>query len=156
MRLVSPGGTVDGVSIRASRWNRLGGVAVAGLLVLTAAACSRTTVSRPPDDASPEQVVRAYADAVHAGDCGTAGALVADRSQSWCGDVDITALTVTGTTQERKATESGDGPMIQRVWVDLTTVGADASLPDGERQWSYLLDRTGPNGAWRIYDQGMG
>jgi hypothetical protein len=96
--------------------------------------------------------VRAYADAVHAGDCGTAGALVADRSQSWCGNVDITALTVTGTTQERKATESGDGPMIQRVWVDLTTEGADASLPDGERQWSYLLDRTGPNGAWRIYD----
>lgn len=129
---------------------------MAGLLVLTAAACSRTTVSIPPDDASPEQVVRAYADAVHAGDCGTADALVADRSQSWCGNVDITALTVTGTMQERRATERGDGPMIQRVWVDLTAEGADASLPDGERQWSYLLVRTGPNGAWRIYDQGMG
>ena len=106
--------------------------------------------------ATPEQVVRAYADAVHAGDCTTAEALVADPSQSWCGNVDITALTVTGTTQERKATESGDGPMITRVWVNLTPKGGDGSLPDGEQQWSYLLDRTGPNGAWRIYDQGMG
>ena len=100
--------------------------------------------------------MRAYADAVHAGDCATAEALVADRSQSWCGDTDITALTVTGKTQESKTTESGDGPVIQRVWVNLTPRGGDASLQDGELMWSYLLDRTGPNAAWRIYDQGMG
>ena len=106
--------------------------------------------------ATPEQVVRAYADAVHAGDCTTAEALVADPSQSWCGNVDITALTVTGTTQERKATETGDGPMITRVWVSITPKGGDGSMPDGEQPWSYLLDRTGPSGAWRIYDQGLG
>ena len=102
--------------------------------------------------ATPDQVVRAYADAVHAGDCITAEALVADPSLSWCGNVDITALAVTGTTQERKASESGDGPMITRVWVSMTPKGGDGSLPDGEQPWSYLLDRTGPNGAWRIYD----
>ena len=100
--------------------------------------------------------MRAYADAVHAGDCITAEALVADPSLSWCGNVDITALAVTGTTQERKASESGDGPMITRVWVSMTPKGGDGSLPDGEQPWSYLLDRTGPNGAWRIYDQGLG
>ena len=139
-----------------SRRTRLAMAAVAGALVLTVASCARANVPVPPDDATPEQVVRTYADAVHAGDCATARALVADRSQSWCGGTDITALKVTGTTQERKSTESGDGPVIQRVWVDLIPRGGDASLPDGELMWSYLLDRTGPNGAWRIYDQGMG
>jgi hypothetical protein len=138
------------------RWGRLAGVAAAGAVVLAVSSCARVDVPTPPDEATPEQVVRAYADAVHAGDCATAQALVSDRRQSWCGDTDITALTVTGTTEERRTTESGDGPMIRRVWVDLTPRGGDGSLPDGEVSWSYLLDRTGPNGAWRIYDQGMG
>lgn len=129
---------------------------MAGALALTVAACSRSTAPTPPDDATPEQVVRAYVDAVQAGDCDAARALVEDEGQSWCGNVDITAMTVTSTTQERKATETGDGPMIQRVWVDLTTSGGDGSLPDGDQMWSYLLERTGSNGAWRIYDQGMG
>ena len=106
--------------------------------------------------AAPEQAVHAYADAVHAGDCGTAQALVSDRRQSWCGHTDITGLKVTGTTQERKTTESGAGPVTQRVWVNLTPRGGDGSLPDGELMWSSLLDGTGPNGAWRIDDQGMG
>lgn len=46
--------------------------------------------------------------------------------------------------------------MITRVWVDLTTHGGDISMLDGPHEWSYLLDRTGPSGAWRIDDQGMG
>ena len=100
--------------------------------------------------------MRAYVDAVQAGDCDAARALVEDEGQSWCGNVDITAMTVTSTTQERKATETGDGPMIQHVWVNLTTSGGDESLPDGDRLWSYLLERAGSNGTWRIYDQGMG
>lgn len=140
----------------ASVWTRLGTAAGAGALVVTVASCSRANVAVPPDDATPEQVVRAYADAVRAGDCDTAEALVFDRSQSWCGDTDITSLKVTATTQEPKSTESGDGPLIQRVWVNLTPQGGDGSLPEGELMWSYLLDGTGPNGAWRIYDQGMG
>jgi hypothetical protein len=110
----------------------------------------------PPDSATPEQVVQAYAHAVHAGDCSTAGSLVDEPAESWCGNVDITTLVVTQRTQERRATESGDGPMIERVWVELTSRGGDVSLADGEHEWSYLLDRTGPNRAWRIYDQGMG
>lgn len=111
----------------------------------------------PSAHASPQDVVRAYSAAVHAGDCDTAVALLTTSHQSWCGSVDITALKVTKTTQEPKATETGsDGPLIERVWVDLTSQGGDVSLPDGDHEWSYLLDRTGPDGAWRIYDQGMG
>lgn len=52
--------------------------------------------------------------------------------------------------------KAGNGPLIQRVWVEVTIEGGDGSLPDGRNPWSYLLDRTGPSGAWRIYDQGMG
>ena len=85
---------------RASRRTRLAMAAMSGALVLVIASCARADVPAPPDDATPEQVVQAYADAVHAGDCDTAQALVADRSQSWCGDTDITALKVTGTTQD--------------------------------------------------------
>lgn len=123
---------------------------------VTAAACSTTRVPMPPDDATPEQVVRAYADAVHARDRKTADALVDNQRQNWCGSIDITALKVTTRTQEHKQTGSGQGPMIERVWVRLTSQGGDVSLPDGDHVWSYLLDRTGPRGAWRIYDQGLG
>ena len=140
----------------ATRRTAVGVALLTASLGLGIAACSRGSVPMPADSATPDQVVRAYADAVHAGDCETAGALVADSSQSWCGNVDITALEVTERTQEPKATESGDGPIIERVWVTLTTSGGDGSLADGEQMWSYLLDHTGPNGAWRIYDQGMG
>lgn len=128
----------------------------AASVCLFLAACASQHVAPPPDDATPEQVVQAYAHAVHAGDCATAAGLVATTRQTWCGSVDITALQVTRRTQERKATVAGDGPMVQRVWVDLTSHGGDNSLPDGQHLWSYLLDRTGPHGAWRIYDQGLG
>lgn len=136
-------------------WRGILVAAIAGLVSLTAA-CSAARVPMPSANATPEQVVRSYAAAVHAGDCDTAAALVHSRGQSWCGTIDITALKVTGRTQERKATESGGGPIIERVWVNLTTSGGDVSLPDGHHVWSYLLDRTGPRGAWRIYDQGLG
>ncbi|MCE1180212.1 MAG: DUF4829 domain-containing protein [Micrococcales bacterium] len=120
------------------------------------AACSSTQVAMPPDDATPEQVVRAYVDAVHAKDCETADALFEDGEGSWCGDIDITSLTVTSQSQERRETTSGAGPVIERVHVQITTRGGDVSMPDGEHMWSYLLDRVGPNKAWRIYDQGVG
>ncbi|MEO6996783.1 MAG: hypothetical protein ABI112_01740 [Terracoccus sp.] len=131
---------------------------VAAALGFTVAGCSSPEhVPLPSALASPQDVVRAYSAAVHAGDCETAGALVTASHQSWCGSVDITALKVTRTTQEPKATATGsDGPLIERVWVDLTSQGGDVSFPDGDHEWSYLLDRTGPQGPWRIYDQGMG
>ena len=129
---------------------------LASALSLSIAACSTARVPIPPDDATPEQVVQAYADAVHARDCKTAEALVINQRQSWCGSIDITGLKVIELTQERKATDSGQGPMIERVWVSLTSRGGDISFPDGDHVWSYYLDRTGPNGAWRIYEQGTG
>lgn len=101
-------------------------------------------------------MVRAYGDAVHAGDCVTADALVVSSGRSWCGDVEINSMRITETTSEKRATESGDGPRITRVWVEMNVSGGDSSLPEGQMLWSLLLDRVGPEGAWRIYDQGMG
>jgi hypothetical protein len=129
---------------------------MASVLSLTMADCSTARVPMPPDGATPEQVVQSYADAVHAGDCKIAEALVNDRAQSWCGRIDISALKVTELTQERKEAGSGQGSLIERVWVTFTSRGGDISVSDGDHVWSYLLDRTGPNGAWRIYDQGLG
>ena len=137
-------------------WRRVLAVTLASALSLSIAACSTARVPIPPDYATPEQVVQAYADAVHARDCKTAEALVNNQRQSWCGSIDITALKVIELTQERRETGSGQGPMIERVWVTLRSQGGDISIPDGDHTWSYLLDRTGPNGAWRIYDQGLG
>ena len=59
-------------------------------------------------------------------------------------------------TRRRWRSDSGQGPMIERVWVNLTSQGGDISLPDGDHVWSYLLYGTGQNGAWRINDQGTG
>lgn len=126
------------------------------LVGLTGAGCSGQQVPLPPVTASAQEVVSAYASAVHAGDCATAGALMADAQRSWCGSIDIPSFAITHTTEEERAGQGGGGHPIQRVWVELTSRGGDVSLPDGEHQWSYLLDRTGPHNAWRIYDQGMG
>jgi hypothetical protein len=105
---------------------------MASALSLSNAACSTARVPIPPDAATPEQVVRAYADAVHARDCKTAEALVNNQRQSWCGSIDITALKVIELTQERRETGSGQGPMIERVWVTLRSQGGDISIPDGD------------------------
>lgn len=126
------------------------------LVGLSAAGCSGQRVPLPADTASPQEVVYAYASAVQAGDCATAGKLMADAKRSWCGSIDLPNFAITHTTQEERAGQGGGGHTIQRVWVKLTSRGGDVSLPDGEHQWSYLLDRTGPHDTWRIYDQGMG
>lgn len=110
----------------------------------------------PPDDATPEDVVKAYVEAVHEGDCDTADALSESPPDNWCGSSDLTGLKITDITQEPRQTETGEGPQIERVWVEFDLVRSDGSMPEGRTMWSYLLDRTGPNGAWRIYDQGLG
>lgn len=131
-------------------------LAVSAALGLVTGSCAIAHVPVPPNEATTEVVVQAYADAVHARDCTTAAALVSDKAQSWCGTIDITGMTVTETTQERRQTATGEGHLIERVWVRFTLRGGDVSLPDGDHVWSYLLDRTGPRGAWRIYGQGLG
>ena len=119
-------------------------------------AASAVDVPMPPDDASPEQVVRSYVDAVHAEDCDTAEALMTRPSGSWCGNIDITSLEIRGRWQERKESEAGDGPMVEYVSVEIATRGGSAPMPDGTHRWGYLLERAGGDGPWWIYDQGVG
>lgn len=106
-------------------------VVVAGF-VLVVARASHEPVAMPSNQATPQEVVRAYGDAVHAGDCVTADALVVSSGRSWCGDVEINSMRITETTSEKRATESGDGPQITRVWVEMNVSGGDSSLPEGQ------------------------
>lgn len=68
---------------------------------LTLAACPSVSVAMPSNDATAEQVVASYADAVHAGDCHTADSLVHRDGLRWCGTIDITSLKVTHSTHEK-------------------------------------------------------
>lgn len=116
-----------------------------------AAGCSHAEV--PPDDASPQDVVRAYVAAVNAQDCSTASKLAPDTAGSWCGKSRLDDLQITGMTDEPR--EDDAARTVNHVWVEFTLHGGDGSMKEGRNTWGYLLDRTGPNGAWRIHDQGV-
>src|SRR4051794_35876092 len=60
-----------------------------------------SAVAVPPDHATPEQVVTAYLEALNAQDCGTAEALMTQRTKEtaaqWCKDVaSLTSVRVHG------------------------------------------------------------
>lgn len=129
---------------------RLRGIVVLPLLL---AGCSRSGhVAVPADDASPQDVVRAYVAAVNAKDCTTAITLA--PGDSWCGRARLDELRLTSTTDQTR--EGNPSRKVKYVAVQFTLHGGDGSMPDGPHGWGYLLDRTGPQGAWRIYDQGVG
>ncbi len=140
-------------------------------LVLVAAAtyafAGRQTadVAVPPDDATPEQVVAAFLDALDARDCDTAAALWATETAdggepSWCGDVaPLDSIEIQDHSLESPA-DSGHDPGDQVAWVDVTftldwrAFGSDGSMPEGANDWGYLLVRSSPDDPWRITDQG--
>ncbi|WP_252976266.1 hypothetical protein [Janibacter melonis] len=62
--------------------------------LLALAACGGERVAIPPDDATPEEVVRAYTDALAAQDCETAEEIASVMGDTWCGDVEVGAATV--------------------------------------------------------------
>lgn len=127
-------------------------VGCAAPLLLVVAGCSHVAV--PADDASPQDVVRAYVAAVNAKDCSTAKDLAPSSAGSWCGSATLDDLQITGTSDETREGEPSE--KVKHVAVQFTLRGGDGSMTEGRNGWGYLLDKTGPNGAWRIYDQGVG
>lgn len=121
------------------------------VVLLAGAGCAR--VATPAPAASPEDVVRAYVAAVNAKDCSTAKELAPGSAGQWCGHVRLDDLQVTGTSDE--AHEGDPSRQVKHVSVQFTLHGGDGSMGEGRNGWGYLLDRTGPDGAWRIDDQGM-
>lgn len=116
-------------------------------------------IAMPADDASPEEVVTAYLEAVAAHDCETAVDLyhrelrcpalrslrileVRDpfvEEPEWSGRTDAEEVVSVPTRIDLE----------WRPFADMTT-------QDGPQPWSYLLARPSDGGPWRIVDSGNG
>ena len=148
---------------------------VAGALVLLVAAAvgyllllPRQTgdVAVPPPDATPEQVVTAYIDALSAHDCETAESLMVERAKDtvtpWCKDVaSLTNVEIHDHfTEPPKASGHSAPDEVANVPVtfDLNwrPFHNDGSMEGGATMWGYLLVRGSSGSPWRIFDQGTG
>ncbi len=147
-------------------------VAVAIYLMVT---MPSKDVDMPADDASPEQVVAAYMEALDAGDCETAKALVIPSShestQRWCSQVasmsDATVAAADPEPAELSSSanlQSSGESAASREMVDVRVTfdfrrrpfAWDISLPDGPTSWGYGLQRESPAEPWRIFAEGNG
>ncbi|MEL7977325.1 hypothetical protein AAG589_15795 [Isoptericola sp. F-RaC21] len=150
--------TVDTAPAPARRRRRLGWWVTLALVVVVVAfgvaqilPPPRTAdVVAPPADATAEEVVRAYLEAIDAHDCGTArelsGASFAGTTETMCHDA--ASLTVTDLATV------GTGAVSTSFDVDWRLFAEDASIPEGGFGWTYFLTR-GDDG-WRIEDAGNG
>lgn len=140
-------------------------VAIVGIVAYSVLPLWKTAdVAVPPDDASPEQVVTAYLDALNQHDCGTAKAVAtrhfAEHARSWCTDVSSLAHLLIHQSRPVTPDEVGLAPPAQavEVWVrfDLTwrLFHGDPLTPDGTTYWGYVLERDSADAPWRINDEG--
>ncbi|WP_262848769.1 DUF4829 domain-containing protein [Mumia quercus] len=121
-------------------------------------------VAIPPDDATPEQVVAAYVDALDAHDCDTASALrTRDSSESalsWCESVASLEEIEVGVhfPESRGYTEAE--PREELVGVGVTfnlqwrPFRDDGWIEEGRTTWGYTLAREAETHPWRIVDEG--
>jgi hypothetical protein len=123
-------------------------------------------VAVPADNATPEQVVRAYLDALDAHDCRTAEALVTagtgDTAKTWCADVaHLTDVHIEEHVRQRPE-DSGIPANAEVVYVPVSfnvswrRFHNDGSMDEGATTWGYLLTHPSSNSPWRIFDQGVG
>jgi hypothetical protein len=123
-------------------------------------------IAVPANDATPEQVVTTYLDALNAHDCETAEAVMTadtkDSAKSWCEDVaSLTDVDVNDHVGERPKDSGHTAPdEVANVPVtfDLNwrLFHDDGSMDEGATMWDYLLVRDSPESPWRISDQGTG
>lgn len=104
------------------------------------------TLSVPPDSATPETVLRAYLDAVVAGDCTKAHAFAASTfvfgNGELCGRLQMHSYAINPQPAGNPAND-----LVFATTIRVT--GGDQSMPDGDHTWFYTLKRQ-PNGAWRL------
>lgn len=107
-------------------------------------------VLSPPADATAEEVVRAYLEAIDAHDCDTAQDLTAPSfaavTESMCHDA--ASLTTT------ELQTVGTGAVHASFDIDRRLFAEDVSVPEDGWGWTYYLTR-GPEG-WRVSDAGNG
>ena len=126
-----------------------------------------STVVPPPASSGPEVVVRAWIDAVNAGDEPAGRALSttafadADRAAEEAGwfantltirDLEVgEAVPVRGLVSNRDYAQVVAVPV-----VFLLEQKREISFRDGLVQWGFVLVRDGPGERWRINEQGLG
>ena len=122
-------------------------------------------VAVPPRDATPEQVVTAYLDALNAHDCDTAAALTvagAEGGARWCRDVaSLKNVDVRDHFMEVPEYSGHSAPdevahVPVSFDVDWRPFHNDGSMGEGATTWGYLLVRGSVDAPWRIFDQGVG
>jgi hypothetical protein len=123
-------------------------------------------IAVPANDATPEQVVTAYLDALNAHDCDTAEAVWTSDAKvgakMWCEDVaSLTDVDVRDNFKERPQW-SGNSASDEVVNVPVTfnlnwrLFHNDGSMDEGVTGWSYELLRDSPDSPWRIFGDGVG
>ena len=123
-------------------------------------------VAAPPGDATPEQVVTAYLEALNAHDCDTAAALMIAGAESsawlWCEDVaSLKDVEVRDHVMELPEDSGHSAPdEVANVPVnfdlDWRPFHNDGSMDEGATGWGYLLVRNSADTPWRIFAQGVG
>jgi hypothetical protein len=157
--------------VKALRW--LAALAVGTLLVVGRATWfllkpphQTDDVPSPPADASPEQVVRAYLEALNAHDCATAEEVMAEGSESvaddWCRDLaHLTHIRVGQNSVENpqwlgfpRGTDEEFVSVPVSFDLDWRLLHSDGTMSQGPTSWGYVLFRDGPDHPWLIFDQG--
>jgi len=113
------------------------------------------SVPLPPSTASPEQVVRTFVAALDAHDQGTARALCV-RGTPPCGSLDAYVRVGIAQLGAVPPIPLGGQAGAKRVYVpvDLTGRTRSGERPGEDGVWGYVLSPVGPQGAWRIVDEG--
>jgi len=115
--------------------------------------CSRgESVTMPPKNAAPAEVLGTYLHALRAGDCRSVHALTTSSFVLGNGEL-CGALTVTAYGALGQPANPRDGTVIFST--TLTTEGGDQSMSNGDHTWFYSLERQ-PDGAWRLVGGGSG
>jgi hypothetical protein len=139
-------------------------VAVAAYFLLPPRQTDQVAV--PANDATPEQVVTAYLDALNVHDCGTAAAVMTrearQSAETWCHQVaSLSNVDVHDHVTEPPEDSGHSAP--EEVADVLVTFDLrwrlfhdDGSMPQGATSWGYLLVRDSRTSPWRIFDQGVG
>lgn len=115
-------------------------------------------VPLPATNASAEEVLQTYLDALNAHDCDTATALATESArqqvESWCHHVSsLEHVQVRPASVDAAANQTGFAVTFDLDW---RLFRGDGSMDEGPTIWGYFLTRDSASGPWRISDQGMG
>lgn len=168
-RTANVGGAVDESRTHWPRWFPLLIIVVVLIAVIAAGAwlsglrlnMQTADVPVPASNASPETVVRTYVKAYNHRDFDTMAALYPGERSLYKAE----RYRVMGTMSDFKITGShhdtthGRHSSYWDIDVEFNYTGlrdSDNPYPPGPNAWTYVLDRSGPDHAWRIFDHGVG